>query len=157
MIFGIQYVLTNLNISASKKVTNSKTLTYTAWKVSVFGVFLVRIFPHSEWIRRDTPYLSVPVQICEDTNQKNSEYGHLSRSDKGSRKTLSYIAKFGAKHNTNSTALRSGSFSEKKNIKKRHLCRHDKNCYYFCKSNVSAINLIVGFRNMIKVSKNNSF
>ena len=25
----------------------------TAWKVSVFGVFLVRIFPHSDWIRRD--------------------------------------------------------------------------------------------------------
>ena len=27
-------------------------ITYTAWKVSVFGVFLVRIFPHSDWIRR---------------------------------------------------------------------------------------------------------
>ena len=25
----------------------------TAWKVSVFGVFLVSIFPHSDWIRRD--------------------------------------------------------------------------------------------------------
>ena len=24
-----------------------------------FGVVLVRIFPHSDWIRRDTPYLSV--------------------------------------------------------------------------------------------------
>ena len=23
----------------------------TAWKASVFGVFLVRIFPHSDWIR----------------------------------------------------------------------------------------------------------
>ena len=31
----------------------------TAWKVSVFGVFLVRIFPHSDWIRRDTEYLLV--------------------------------------------------------------------------------------------------
>ena len=28
----------------------------TAWKVSVFGVFLVRIFPHSDWIRKNTPY-----------------------------------------------------------------------------------------------------
>ena len=28
-------------------------LPQTAWKVSVFGVFLVRIFPHSDWIRRD--------------------------------------------------------------------------------------------------------
>ena len=25
----------------------------TAWKVSVIGVILVRIFPHSDWIRRD--------------------------------------------------------------------------------------------------------
>ena len=31
----------------------------TAWKVSVFGAFLVRIFPHSDWIRRDTKYISV--------------------------------------------------------------------------------------------------
>ena len=30
-----------------------------AWKESVFRVFLVLIFPHSHWIRRDTPYLSV--------------------------------------------------------------------------------------------------
>ena len=32
---------------------------YTAWKVSVFGVFPVRIFPGSDWIRKDTKYLSV--------------------------------------------------------------------------------------------------
>ena len=32
---------------------------YTARKVSVCGVFLVSIFPHSDWIRRDTEYLSV--------------------------------------------------------------------------------------------------
>ena len=31
----------------------------TTWNVSVFGVFLVLIFPHSDWIRRDTLYLSV--------------------------------------------------------------------------------------------------
>ena len=30
-----------------------------AWKVSVFGVFLVRIFPHLDCIRRDTKHLSV--------------------------------------------------------------------------------------------------
>ena len=30
-----------------------------AWKLFVFGVFLVRIFPHSDWIRRYTEYLSV--------------------------------------------------------------------------------------------------
>ena len=30
-----------------------------AWKVSVVGVILVRIFPHLDLIGRDTPYLSV--------------------------------------------------------------------------------------------------
>ena len=33
--------------------------TMAVWKVSVFGVILVGIFRHSNWIRRDTPYLSV--------------------------------------------------------------------------------------------------
>ena len=39
------------------------------------------------------------------------------------------------------------------NIEKKHLCRHDKNYHYFCKSNIPAINLIVDSRNMIRVSK----
>ena len=30
----------------------------TAWKASTFGVFLVRIFPHLDWIWRDMEYLS---------------------------------------------------------------------------------------------------
>ena len=30
---------------------------YIAWKLVVFGVFLVRIFPHWDWIRRDNPFL----------------------------------------------------------------------------------------------------
>ena len=50
----------------------------TAWKVSAFGVILVRIFPHSDWIRRDTQYL---VQMRENADQNNSEYGHFLRSD----------------------------------------------------------------------------
>ena len=33
-------------------------LSYTARKVPVFGVFLVRIFPHLDWIWRDILYLS---------------------------------------------------------------------------------------------------
>ena len=36
-----------------------KSYNFTAWKVSVFGVILARIFPHSDWLRRDTEYLSV--------------------------------------------------------------------------------------------------
>ena len=39
----------------------------TAWKVSVFGVFLVSISRYS-------------VQMRENTDQKNSEYEHFSRS-----------------------------------------------------------------------------
>ena len=27
-------------------------IAYTAWKVSIFGVILVLIFPHSDWIRK---------------------------------------------------------------------------------------------------------
>ena len=33
----------------------------TAWKVSVFEVFLVRIFPDSNWIRRQTECLSIII------------------------------------------------------------------------------------------------
>ena len=43
-------------------LTMGKTLeqlTVTAWKVSVFGVFLVSIFLHLDWIQRHTEYLSV--------------------------------------------------------------------------------------------------
>ena len=50
----------------------------------------------------------------------------------------------------NSTALRCRSFSEK-SIEKKHLCHHEKSYYYFCKSNIFVINLIVGFRKMIKL------
>ena len=54
---------------------------YTARKVSVFGAFLVRIFPHSDWIWRDTKYLSVFSPKAGNKDQKNSEYGYFSSSD----------------------------------------------------------------------------
>ena len=44
-----------------------------------------------------------------------------------------------------------------KNIEEKPLCHHEKNYYYFCKSNTPVINLIVGSRNMIKLLKNISF
>ena len=34
-------------------------MAHTVWKVFVFGVFLVCIFPHSDWIQRNTEYRSV--------------------------------------------------------------------------------------------------
>ena len=43
----------------------------------VFGVFLVRNFPHSDWIWRDALYLSV----FSPNVWKNSEYEHFSRRD----------------------------------------------------------------------------
>ena len=47
-----------------KKISSIKLTTQVmkfsiARKVSKYGVFLVRIFPHSDWIQRETPYLSV--------------------------------------------------------------------------------------------------
>ena len=41
-----------------------------------------------------------------------------------------------------------------KHIKNKYLCCLDKNYYYFCKSNIPGISLIVRFRNTIEVSKN---
>ena len=51
---------------------------------------------------------------------------------------------------TSSMALRCRSFSEK-NIEIKHLLHHDKNYYYYLKSNIPVINLTVDSRNMIKV------
>ena len=50
----------------------------TAWKVFLFGVILVRIFLHSDWIRKDTP---CSVRIRENTDQNNSECEHFLRSE----------------------------------------------------------------------------
>ena len=47
-----------------------------AWKVSIFGVFLVRNFPHSNWLRGDTEYYG---------------YGHFSRSENAGKFSLSHV------------------------------------------------------------------
>ena len=44
-----------------------------------------------------------------------------------------------------------------KQIQNKNLCRLNKNYYYFCKSNIPVINLIVGSRCMIEVSKKFDF
>ena len=51
----------------------------TAQKVFIFGVFLVCIFQHSDWIRTDSISL-YSVRMRENTDQKNSEYQHTSSS-----------------------------------------------------------------------------
>ena len=59
----------------------------TVWKMFIFGVFLVCIFPYSDWIRRDTEYLSVfcpnAAKCVKNGDQNNSEYGHFLRSKFG--------------------------------------------------------------------------
>ena len=53
----------SMEIFVLKLSENGKAMfiaeTNTAWKESVFGVILVRIFLHSDWIQRDIPYLLV--------------------------------------------------------------------------------------------------
>ena len=58
----------------------SECKNYAAWKVSVFGVILACIFPHPDWIRKDTPYLSVFSLNAGKWDQNNSEYRHFLRS-----------------------------------------------------------------------------
>ena len=50
-----------------------------ASKVFVLWVFLVRHFPHSNWIRRFNSLYS--VQMWENTDQKYSVYGHFSSNN----------------------------------------------------------------------------
>ena len=42
----------------------------TAWKVFVFGLFMVSIFPYSDWILRDRGYLSV---FCSNAGKDGPE------------------------------------------------------------------------------------
>ena len=42
--------------------------------MSMFGVIPNRIFPHSDWIQSISPY---SVQMRENADQNNSEYGHF--------------------------------------------------------------------------------
>ena len=48
---------------------------FTTWKLSVFGVVLIRIFPHSYSISPNS------VRMRGNADQNNSAYGHILRSD----------------------------------------------------------------------------
>ena len=56
ILLNLLFVLKNIGLVFTGAIFY---LTYTAWKGSVCGVLLVRIFPYVEWIRRDTEYLCV--------------------------------------------------------------------------------------------------
>ena len=49
--------------------------------MSVFGIFLVRIFPHLDWIWRDTKYLSVFSPNEGKNGPDNSKHGLFSFGD----------------------------------------------------------------------------
>ena len=56
------------------------SVTTTAYNLSIFGV-LWSLFPHIQTEYWDTRSISpCPVQMRENTNRKNSEYGHFSGS-----------------------------------------------------------------------------
>ena len=80
--------ITSMLITQSSRSTqrslgdNSKMGGTQCVKVSVFGVILVRIFPHSDWHS---------VQMRQNTDQNNSEYGHFSRSEYQKMQKVSHI------------------------------------------------------------------
>ena len=54
-----------------------------AHKVSIFGVFLVCIFSHSDWTRRDTPYLDKRTKFtfkssCEKVSTLKNRFLRIS-------------------------------------------------------------------------------
>ena len=57
-------------------VNKSKTLTNTAWKVSVFGVILVGIFPYSDWIQRDTLHFQSECPKIRTRKTPNTGFFH---------------------------------------------------------------------------------
>ena len=58
---NLEYLSKNLieEIMTSIQIGLPRVIMSTVWKVSVFGVFLVRIFPYLDWIQKDTEHLSV--------------------------------------------------------------------------------------------------
>ena len=58
LILDLVKIFLQLSIVLNKIISskNFKTkVAINAWKASVFGVILVRIFPYLDWTRRDTP------------------------------------------------------------------------------------------------------
>ena len=52
----LHYVLKKKKNAINILSPNESFILDNAWKVSLFGVFLVCIFPNLDWIRRDTEY-----------------------------------------------------------------------------------------------------
>ena len=61
------------------RLRTESTIPHFVKRVYIFGVFLVLIFLHSDWIRRDRISPS-SVRMKENMDQHNSKYGHISFS-----------------------------------------------------------------------------
>ena len=59
-------------------------------KKSKYGLFLVRIFPHLDWIQRYSVNLRIQPECRKIQTRKNSVFGHFSRSDISIRKYSAY-------------------------------------------------------------------
>ena len=70
-------------LSKASDTTNFVFSSTTAWKVSIFRVSLVLIFPHSDWIWSIS--LQYLVRMRENMDQKNSEHEHFSCSEEPSQ------------------------------------------------------------------------
>ena len=53
-------------IQENKKKPDEKGGYHTAWKVPVFGVFLIFIFPHLDWIRTFTKFPKVSTKTNDN-------------------------------------------------------------------------------------------
>ena len=74
--YSLLKICTMINVFRSFAPLFSLT---TAWKVSIFRVFLVCIFLHSDWIQSiSIQYL---VRMQENMDQKKSEWRHFSHSE----------------------------------------------------------------------------
>ena len=65
LLLAFKYSKKNFRDTRHSPCANSSLS--TAWKVSAFGDFLLLIFSHSDWIQRDTEYLSVFSPNAENT------------------------------------------------------------------------------------------
>ena len=71
---GLLYSHTSFSFEDTTNVLWSEiSFSSTAWKLSVFGIFLVRIFPYVDCIRRDTVYLRIQSECGKIRTRKTPD------------------------------------------------------------------------------------
>ena len=76
---SMDFLCKSINWFLYERDHHHESVTYTVWTVSVFGVFLVRLFGifFGPYLHCRSLY---PFRLRENTDQKNSKYGHFLRS-----------------------------------------------------------------------------